>query len=76
MDEYVFLADLLNKFSQLTPWVQALIGISFAGMVLGMAYFFKESIAAIMKPFCKQQDDATKEEKKEWKDKYYRDGTE
>ena len=23
MEKYVFLADLLNKFSQLTPWVQA-----------------------------------------------------
>lgn len=72
MDEYNFSADLLNKFSQLTPWVQAFIGVSFAGMMLGMAYFFKESIAAIMKPFCKQQDEAIQEEKKEWKDKYYR----
>ena len=68
MDEYVFLADLLNKFSQLTPWVQAFIGISFAIMILGIAYFFKESIAVIMKPFTKTK----KEEQKEWHDKYYR----
>ena len=39
MDEYIFLADLLNKFSQLTPWVQALIGISFFGVLLGLGYF-------------------------------------
>jgi len=76
MDEYSFSADLLNKFSQLTPWVQTLISISFAGMVLGIAYFCKESIAAIMKPFYKQQSEAGKEEKKEWRDKYYHDGNE
>ena len=35
MDEYILSADLLNKFSQLTPWVQALIGIAFCMMVLG-----------------------------------------
>ena len=72
MTEYVFSADLLNKFSQLTPWVQALIGISFAGMVLGIAYFFKESIAVIMKPFTKPQKEMPEEEKKQWKDSYYR----
>lgn len=76
MDEYSFLADMLNKFSQLTPWVQALIGLGVCGVFIGFFYFFKESIAAIMKPFCKQQDEAPQEEKKEWKDKYYRDGSE
>ena len=27
MAEYNFFADLLNKYSQLTPWVQALVGL-------------------------------------------------
>ena len=72
MDEYIFSADLLNKFSQLTPWVQALIGIGICGVILGFFYFFKESIVAIVKPFYKQQDKTPKEENKEWKDKYYR----
>lgn len=79
MNEYIFLADLLNKFSQLTPWVQAVIGISAAGMILGIAYFFKESITAIMKPLYKPtlpNQSEPKEEKKEWRDKYYRGGEE
>ncbi|MEZ5691954.1 MAG: hypothetical protein R3D71_09875 [Rickettsiales bacterium] len=79
MNEYIFSADLLNKFSQLTPWVQAIIGLAFAGMILGIAYFFKESITAIMKPLYKPTTpdiSAQKEEKKEWRDKYYRGGEE
>ena len=80
MNEYIFLADLLNKFSQLTPWVQAIIGISVSGMILGIAYFFKESITAIMKPFYKENDKPhlkkPQAEQKEWKDKYYRGGGE
>lgn len=51
MNEYVFSADLLNKFSQLTPWVQALIGSGFCTVIIAMAYFFKESIAVAIKPF-------------------------
>ena len=73
MDEYIFSADLLNKFSQLTPWVQAFIGLGACGVFLGFFYFFKESITAIMKPFYKRQDEEPKEEKREWKDKYYRE---
>jgi hypothetical protein len=46
MNEYNFYADLLNKYSQLTPWVQALLGISFFAAVLGVAYFFKETVAS------------------------------
>jgi len=72
MDEYNFSADLLNKFLQLTPWVQALIGLGACGVFFSFFYFFKESITAIMKPFCKPQDNEPKAEKKEWKDKYYR----
>lgn len=72
--EYNLFADLLNKYSQLTPWVQALIGLSTAGMVLGIAYFFKETVAVMMRPFQRAQSQAEpKEEKKEWRDKYYSD---
>lgn len=74
MDNYNLFADLLNKYSQLTPWVQALIGLCAGGVVLGVAYFFKETVAVIMRPFQRAQTEATtKEEKKEWRDKYYRD---
>lgn len=77
MNEYVFSADLLNKFSQLTPWVQGLLGLSFCAMIVGISYFIKSSVTEIMKPFVKHKDDMANvsgqnEEKKEWKDKYYR----
>lgn len=72
MNEYVFAADLLNKYSQLTPWVQAFISISFSGVVIGVAYFFKQSVTEVMRPFVKDNTDQPKEKKPEWKDKYYR----
>lgn len=71
MDEYHFYADLLNKYSQLTPWVQALLGVGFFAAVLGVAYFFKETVATIMRPF--QREGAAQKPKQEWRDKYYRD---
>ena len=77
MDEYNFLGDLLNKYSQLTPWVQVIIGLAFGVVVLGITYFIKEIVGLIMKPFSKRADGDKKEpkneEKKEWIDKYYRD---
>lgn len=74
MGEYNALADLLNKYTQLTPWVQALLGLGFFGAVLGIAYFFKETIASMMRPFQRAQTEAEpKEAKQEWRDKYYRD---
>lgn len=73
MNEYNFFADLLNKYSQLTPYVQVVIGIGFCGSILGLAYFAKESVIAIMKPLYKETTAATNnKEKSEWKDKYYR----
>lgn len=51
MNEYNFFADLLNKYSQLTPWVQVVIGLGFFGVAVSIAYFMKESLAVIMKPF-------------------------
>ena len=75
MDEYNFYADLLYKFSQLQPWVQAIIGLSFCGSIVAMGYFFKESIVAIVSPFKKETPENSEEpEKDEWVDKYYRDG--
>lgn len=74
MNEYNFFADLLNKYSQLTPWVQALLGLCSGAVVLGMAYFFKETVVAIMQPFQRPQrkQESEKNEYK-WRDKYYRD---
>ena len=61
MEQYVFSADLLNKFSQLTPWVQAIIGISLCAVLIGFFYFFKETVATLMKPFHKTTDKGEKE---------------
>jgi len=75
MTDYNFYADLLNKYSQLTPWVQAVIGIGFCGAILGLAFFLKESIVAIMKPLYRADTPAVTNaagEKREWRDKYYR----
>lgn len=71
MENYNFLADLLNKFSQLTPWVQALLGLGVCAVVLGSAYFLKETVAVVISPFRKPAE--PKPAKKAWQDKYYRD---
>lgn len=70
INDYNFYADLLNKYSQLTPWVQALLGIEFFAAVLGVAYFIKETVASIAHPL---RQDAAAKPKQEWRDKYYRD---
>ena len=72
MNEYNFFADLLNKYSQLTPWVQALLSVGFFTAVLGVAFFFKEMVASIVQPFRRE---AAVKLKQEWRDKYYRDDT-
>lgn len=69
--DYNFLADLLNKFSQLTPWVQALLGLGVCAVVLGSAYFLKETVAVVISPFRKPAE--PKAPKKEWRDKFYRE---
>ena len=71
MSDYIFSADLLNKYSQLTPWVQAFVLIIIATIIIGIAYFIKEYITLLTKPFCKQK--PTEAEEKEWRDSYYRD---
>ena len=43
-----FWADALNKFSQLTPWVQV-AALAIASLtVLGIAYFFKEIVRVLV----------------------------
>jgi hypothetical protein len=49
MTEYNFFADLLNKYSQLTPWVQVITMFSVCAVVVASIYFTKESIAIIAK---------------------------
>jgi len=71
MEQYDIWADALNKFSQLTPWVQVAICLGLCAVVLGVAYFVKEIVAVVMSPFKKPEE--PKEPKKEWRDKYYRD---
>jgi len=66
MSDYIFSADLLNKYSQLTPWVQAFVLITIATIIIGIAYFAKETISLFCKPKPPQ-------EKDEWRDSYYRD---
>jgi hypothetical protein len=76
MNDYNFYADFLNKYSQLTPWVQAVIGIGLCGAILGLAYFLKECVVALMKPLYRTDTAAAQtatEKKREWRDKYYRD---
>ena len=74
--EYNLFADALNKFSQVTPVIQAVIVVGFCGTMLGWAYFLKECIASIMRPLCRtkvtEPATAGTEEKREWRDKYYR----
>ena len=72
MNEYSIYGDMLNKLSQLTPWVQAVVAVGFFGMVVALAYFFKESVVAVMRPLCRNEKLTSEEPKKEWKDKYYR----
>lgn len=64
MDNYIFSADLLNKFSQLTPWVQAVIGLGFFGVLLGICYFVMETIKTITSSFKKDKTSPKQEEEK------------
>lgn len=74
MERYNFLADLLNKYSQLTPWVLALVSFGFYAVILGAFYFMKEMVVELMRPLREKTGMALHEQpKKEWQDKYYRD---
>jgi hypothetical protein len=72
--EYNFAADCLNKFSQLTPWVQALMALGAFTVILGVAYFMKETVAIIIRPFQRNTHElVSKASAPKWRDKYYRD---
>lgn len=64
--DYNFLADALNKFSQLTPWVQAIVAGGAVAVLVAPFYFLKEIVRVIAHRH------TTTEPKKEWHDKYYR----
>ncbi len=55
MDCYDIWADILNKFFQLTPWVQVSFCLGMGTTTLGMAYFVKEVVATLMSPFQKRE---------------------
>ncbi len=40
MDDYHFQADVMNKFSQLTPWIQLFITLCFASIIGQFIYAF------------------------------------
>lgn len=65
---YNFLADSLNKYSQLTPWVQAIVAGGMIAVLVAPFYFLKEIVRVIA--------DRNAEPKKEWRDKYYRGAAE
>lgn len=79
MIDYNLFADMLNKYSQLTPWVQAWLGLGIFAVMLGTAYFAKEIVEAIMRPFLRTPHDVVlkmitpHKPKPKWRDKYYRD---
>ncbi|MGV6872469.1 hypothetical protein ACUSIJ_07230 [Pseudochelatococcus sp. B33] len=43
--------SLLALYVQLTPWVQAFLALIACVLVLGVAYLFKETVAALTHPF-------------------------
>lgn len=74
MENYNLFADFLNKYSQLTPWVQAILGVMAFGSIACISYFFKETVVVLVSSFSKNNNiNFKKEPKKEWHDKYYRD---
>ena len=51
MSNYHFSDGLIALYVQLTPWVQTLLGLGACIVVLGIAYFLKETIIALTRPF-------------------------
>lgn len=56
MHKYDLTADLLNKFSCLTPYIQGLALVSLVIIILGIVYFIKEAISEITRAIthCRQ----------------------
>ena len=69
MSDYNFWADVLNKYSQFTPWVQVALGFATLAVALGLAHYIKEIVVALMRPFYGLETPP----QEQWKDKYYRD---
>lgn len=44
-------SGLLALYVQLTPWVQAFLAFTVCVLVLGVAWLFKETVAALTHPF-------------------------
>lgn len=47
MNTYIATADFLNKFSQLTPWVQVALGGFICGMIASLGFFMKEIVRVV-----------------------------
>jgi hypothetical protein len=48
VNNYSIIADFLNKFSQLTPWVQAVLGAVIGGAFAAFGYFLKEIVRVLV----------------------------
>ncbi|MFT0891809.1 hypothetical protein [Pseudochelatococcus sp. G4_1912] len=55
MTDYHLGENLLTLYAQLTPWVQAWIGLSLCLVLLGVVYLLKEIVVALMQPFRRSQ---------------------
>ena len=53
--EYHFWADALNKFPQLTPWIQAVVFLGAYITVVVVTYLIKEMVAIIANA-CRRKD--------------------
>ncbi|MFT0892620.1 hypothetical protein [Pseudochelatococcus sp. G4_1912] len=51
MADYHFGKNLLILYAQLTPWVQALLGLGLCLVVISVTYLLKEIVVALMQPF-------------------------
>ena len=60
--EYNFLADMLNKFHTSEPWIQAVTIIVLGTMFIGLCYFLKEMVVALVSPFRERRKRPDKEE--------------
>ncbi len=64
MDDFVFLTDIINILSQLSPWIQSLLIVTLACLIIAIVYFMHKFIKLFIK----------KKKEHGWRDKYYRDG--
>ncbi len=55
--EYNFCADILNKYQQLTPWVQAVLGLGLFATCSMVAYCIMRMWHSLLAPFAKKRPD-------------------